>query len=114
MIRGTEGMSAEAILAEIRRGGRFVIYLYCVSIVVMTFTRSSDVRFLQAGESGRMQGLGWTLLVGWWGIPWGPIYSVQSIYANLSGGRDVTDQIVRYPTPPPPGYPPASPPPLPA
>ena len=38
----------------------------------------------------------WLLLaaVGWWGIPWGPIYSIQSLYTNITGGHDVTDQIV--------------------
>jgi len=28
-----------------------------------------------------------TLLLGWWGIPWGPIYSVQAIFSNLFGGE---------------------------
>jgi hypothetical protein len=27
-----------------------------------------------------------TCLVGWWGIPWGPIYTVQAIYRNCKGG----------------------------
>lgn len=27
-----------------------------------------------------------TFLLGWWGIPWGPIYTVQSIYRNFQGG----------------------------
>lgn len=98
MIRGTEGMSEAEVLDEVRKGGRFVIYLYAVSILVLTFRRSSEVRFLKAGQSGIVPGLPWTLLTlvaGWWGIPWGPIYSIQSIYTNVTGGRDVTAQIVR-------------------
>ena len=27
-----------------------------------------------------------TFLLGWWGIPWGPIYTVQAIYRNFKGG----------------------------
>jgi len=27
-----------------------------------------------------------TLIFGWWGFPWGPIYSVQTIFQNLRGG----------------------------
>ena len=27
-----------------------------------------------------------TAVVGWWGFPWGPVFSVQSIFRNLKGG----------------------------
>jgi len=40
--------------------------------------------------------LGFTLLslvLGWWGIPWGPIYTVQSLWVNAQGGRDVTREV---------------------
>lgn len=98
MIKGTEGLSEAEIAAEIGRGGRFVVYLYTVSVGVMTFRRSSGVYFLKAGQSGWLRALPWTLLTlaaGWWGIPWGPVYSVQSLYTNLTGGRDVTAQLGR-------------------
>ena len=36
-----------------------------------------------------------TLLVGWWGIPWGPIYTVQAITQNVKGG-------IKMPPQPPP------------
>ena len=100
MIRGIEGMSDMEVLAEVRKGGRFVIFMYCVSVVVMTFKRSSDVYFIKAGESSLKYSLPWTLLtllVGWWGVPWGPIYSVQCLYKNLSGGEDVTSAVTRRP-----------------
>jgi hypothetical protein len=28
-----------------------------------------------------------SLVLGWWGIPWGPIYTIQVIYNNMSGGN---------------------------
>ena len=62
----------------------------------MTFRRSSDIYFVRAGESAVGKGLGFTLLtlfLGWWGIPWGPIYSIGSISTNLGGGKDVTAAV---------------------
>jgi len=38
----------------------------------------------------------WTLLsliAGWWGIPWGLIFTSQSLYINLRGGNDVTNEV---------------------
>jgi hypothetical protein len=96
-ILGTEGMSKEAIRAEVDRGARFVIYQYCISIVFMSFKRPSEIYFVRAGEGAGGKGLKFTLLSclgGWWGIPWGPIWTIQSIWLNSRGGRDVTQQIV--------------------
>ncbi|HET7441952.1 MAG TPA: hypothetical protein VFJ47_11675 [Terriglobales bacterium] len=96
-IRGTEGMSAEQINFEIQRGAKYVLFYYTISILVLTFRRSSDIYFVRAGESRVAKGLPWTvltLLCGWWGIPWGPIYSVQSLVINLGGGKDVTQELM--------------------
>jgi len=95
-IQGLDGMSNEQVRFELERGGRFVLFQYCVSVIVVTFKRPSPIYFIRAGESAVGKGIGFTLLTlvaGWWGIPWGPIYSVQSIYRNLSGGKDVTKEI---------------------
>ena len=104
-IKGTEGMSDAEILEDVSKGGRFVCYMFCVSVLVMTFRRSSQVTYIRSGRSRMVPGLGWsllTVLVGWWGIPWGPIYSIQSIVTNMAGGKDITGQIVRRPSAPPP------------
>ena len=95
-IHGIEGMNPPQLYAAIEQGGRFVMYKYCVSLLVITFRRPTDVYFVKAGESRVKPGLPWTLLtllLGWWGIPWGPIYSVQCLHNNLSGGQDVTGQV---------------------
>jgi hypothetical protein len=92
-ILGIEGVSTDQLRFEIQRGAKLVCYQYCISIVVMTFRRSSDVYFIPAGESAVSKGLPWTLLslvAGWWGIPWGPIFTVQSLVTNLKGGKDLT------------------------
>jgi hypothetical protein len=96
-IKGIEGMSSEEIDLEIRRGGKFVVFLYTISVLIMTFRRGSDVYFVRSGESAVGKGLSYTLLTllaGWWGIPWGPIYTIGSLITNLSGGKDVTSEIV--------------------
>lgn len=96
-IVGTESMSPEQIAMELQHGGRFVQYQWCVSLLVITFKRFSEIYFVRAGESRVTKGLAWTLLTlvaGWWGIPWGPIYSGQALWVNLKGGKDLTPQVV--------------------
>ena len=76
---------------------KFVLFQYCISIVILTFRRPSDIYFLRQGENSVVKGLPFTLLslvAGWWGIPWGPIYTVQSVYNNSRGGKDVTQSVV--------------------
>jgi hypothetical protein len=34
-----------------------------------------------------------SLLFGWWGLPWGLIYTPLTLWTNLSGGRDVTAEL---------------------
>jgi len=96
-IRGIEGMRGDEVDFEIQRRARFVFYQYCISIVVLTFRRASDIYFLRQGESTVTKGLPFTLLslvAGWWGIPWGPIYTLQSVYNNSRGGKDVTKSVL--------------------
>jgi hypothetical protein len=96
-IQGIEGMSSDQLRFELQRGAKIVCYHYCVSIVVMTFRRSSGAYYIPAGESAVSKGLPWTLLtlaLGWWGIPWGPIFSVQSLIVNFKGGKDLTKDIL--------------------
>jgi hypothetical protein len=95
-ILGIEGMSPDQLQFEIRRGAKLVCYQYCISIVVMTFRRASDVYYIPAGQSAVAKGLPWTLLslvAGWWGIPWGPIFTVQSLVTNFQGGKDLTTEL---------------------
>jgi hypothetical protein len=74
--------------------GRLVIYEYCISLLVVTLRRTSGIYRLRPGESGRLKGLPYallSLLLGWWGIPWGVLYTPLVVLTNLSGGRDVTE-----------------------
>ncbi len=96
-INGIENMSGAELSAELQTGGKFVVYEYCISVVVLTFFRSSNVTFVKANENVVTKGLGYTaltFLLGWWGIPWGPIRSVQALITNFKGGKDVTEHVV--------------------
>lgn len=104
-IIGIEGMSNMELQMELQRGGKFVTFQYCISILVMTFKRQSDIFFIKADESAVAKGLPFTLLslfLGWWGIPWGIIYTIETLAINFRGGRDVTQQIVTTMTRPKP------------
>lgn len=96
-IVGIEGMTANELNMELQTGGKFVVFQYCISIVVLTFKRSSDIYFIKGGESTFSKSIGYTiltLLVGWWGIPWGPIYTIGSLITNFGGGKDVTPEVI--------------------
>jgi hypothetical protein len=96
-ILGIEGMTGAQVEAEVAKGGKFVYYTYCISIIFMTYRRSSDIHFVRAGESSLTPGLGWTalsLVMGWWGIPWGPIYTIGALFTNLGGGKNVTQEVM--------------------
>lgn len=95
-IRGIAGMSPQELSFEVNRGGKFVVYQYCVSAAVLTMTQGTDIYFVRSGESRVTKGLPWTLIsvaAGWWGIPWGPIRTVHSIWINFRGGTDVTAEV---------------------
>ena len=82
---------------EIQQGWKFVMYQYCISLLFITFKRSSNVYFISHEQNAVVKGLPFTLLallLGWWGIPWGPIYTIQSLWVNLKGGKDVTQEVL--------------------
>ncbi len=95
-IKGIENLSAEQVQAQLQQGARFVIFQYCVSILVMSFKRNSPIYFIPAQEKTTPRSLrfiGISLLVGWWGLPWGPIWTYRTVLKNLKGGIDVTQHV---------------------
>lgn len=96
-IIGLENMGSLELKTEIQRGGKFVTYPYVISVLIITFRRTSDIYFVRADENAVIKGLPFTLLslvVGWWGIPWGIIYTVGALWTNLSGGKDITTEVL--------------------
>jgi hypothetical protein len=73
-IKNMEGLSLAEINRELSCGAKFVVFQYCISILVMTFRRSSDIYFIKSDDSATNHGLGYSLLtlcLGWWGISMG-------------------------------------------
>jgi hypothetical protein len=98
-IKNVDGLSVQEIRDMVHQGGKFVVFPYTISIVVMTFKRSSDIYFVKPGESGIKHGVGFlfaNLLLGWWGIPWGPIYTIGSLVHHIGGGKNVTPEIMNH------------------
>ncbi len=96
-IKNLENRSVDQLRSEISQGGKFVVFEYCISIVLMTFKRKSSIYFIPAGESTAKHSIGFTLLtlvMGWWGIPWGPIYTFGALFTNFAGGKDVTSEVM--------------------
>lgn len=96
-IKNLEGLTTDDINRELSHGAKFIVFQYCISIIVMTFRRNSDIYFIKAGEPAVVRGLSFTalsLFLGWWGIPWGPIYTIGSLYTNLTGGKDITQEVL--------------------
>lgn len=97
VVPGTENLTATDIAEEVLAGGRFVFFQYCISVILMTFRRPTEMVFLKQGEDAGKHALGWSLLTlfaGWWGFPWGPIYTIGALVTNMSGGKDVTREIL--------------------
>ena len=79
-------------------GERLVFYEYCISLVFITLRRPSRLYRVPADSLGLLPGLRYTLLtllLGWWGIPWGLIYTPLVLWTNFSGGREITAEELR-------------------
>ena len=50
-IKNIEGLTVDEINRELSNGAKFVVFEYCISIVVMTFKRGGNIHFIKAGQS---------------------------------------------------------------
>jgi hypothetical protein len=79
-------------------GNRFVTIPYVFSMLVLTFRRNmGGVHTVRTGHwpIGQMvQAAIVTSWFGWWGFPFGIIYSILSCYYLFRGGRDATKEIL--------------------
>jgi hypothetical protein len=97
VFKGMEGRSPAQVADEVRRGGRFVFYQYCFSVLIMSFKRASPIYYIPPGQSVVTPGLLWSglsFLVGWWGFPWGFVWTPMVIFKNFTGGYDVTAEAL--------------------
>lgn len=96
-IENIGGLTNNEIRSLINEGGKFVIYPYSISIIFMSFKRASNIYLIKPNEKPTKYGAQYllvSLVLGWWGFPWGPIYTISSIYNAIKGGTDVTAEIM--------------------
>ena len=91
-INGLEGQSATQLELELNRGGKFVVYLWVVSILIYTWKRPSAIYYIPPGGDRLSPGLLYSAIsffLGWWGI----FYTAESLYKNFTGGEDVATEV---------------------
>ena len=93
LVRPTNQVSADQTADP---DDRWVVFEYCISVIAVTLRRPSRPFRLKSGQRAWVRGLPYvliSLLFGWWGLPWGIIYTPLTIFANLSGGCDITAHV---------------------
>jgi predicted PurR-regulated permease PerM len=83
------GTSVEYGGRAISSGTEVTQFYACVSFLILT-TKIPSRFFIRGSHNTAGIGLIYslvTLVFGWWGVPWGPIYTIQSLYKNMRGGE---------------------------
>ena len=81
---------------DLEKGGKFVIFPYVFSLILITHKDYSAVYYIASYEHAIKHGWMYaliSLIVGWWGIPWGPIYTLESLIRGFIG-EDVTEKVL--------------------
>ncbi|MHC8400649.1 J domain-containing protein [Pseudomonas sp. MDT1-17] len=97
-VKAPEEVCAEAVEApepivcsccgKVSAQPRYVIFLKAKSFLVFTVRSMTQGVFCSpCAEKKALQATAITWALGWWGFPWGPIYSVQALWVNMLGGK---------------------------
>lgn len=73
---------------EIKPETQLVSYTYVISAVIITYRKSTRYYFAEV-EKGKARMAQFlcnlcNLIVGWWGFPWGPIWTIKETFCNLA------------------------------
>jgi hypothetical protein len=97
-VSGAEGMTLLQVEEDVLRGGRFRTFPWSFSLVILSFRRSSPLIYVPANQWVGGHAWLWTLpslFLGWWGIPWGFLFTLMNIYRNAMGGRELTPAVLQ-------------------
>lgn len=71
---------------------RYVIFYRVYSFIVMTRREAvQGIYCSTCAEKECLKATAFTWILAWWGFPWGPIYGLQAIFTNLTGGKRSAD-----------------------
>ena len=96
-LKNTQHIAFEDLEQAIVNGARFVTYQYTISLLAITLLRLTPVYYIPPGVKAgayRRRANGLSLLFGWWGLPWGPMRTIQGLITNGKGGIDVTRDVM--------------------
>lgn len=84
-------------IEQLQKKSKYVFYQYYISMLVLGFLQVSDIQELKAHQSPFLRGLKYnliTFLLGWWSLPFGPVYTLLVLIRNFRGGADVTEKVI--------------------
>jgi hypothetical protein len=77
-----------SICSKVTAQPRYVVFWEIKSFILITYRSPIQGIFCPVcAEKKAFRATGITWLLGWWGFPWGPIYSAHAILSNLIGGE---------------------------
>ncbi len=81
--------SGNAVLngGQVTESTEVVCYEWVVSVLFLTMKGQTAHRIKDLDNAGGGIASMITLLLGWWGIPWGPVYTIGALARNLCGGK---------------------------
>ena len=98
-LRWRTELTPDGLRAALLGGARCVRYEYAVSCVLFTLHFQSKVHLVHTADGLYGRGILYmlaSLLFGPWSLPWGPLVTLQSLWANYCGGHDVTEEIAGW------------------
>lgn len=96
-IIGIDNINMSELTLELQKGAKFVTYPVVISFILATERTSSDIFFIRHNESAFIKGVPSffkTFVFGWWGLPYGLIYTPLALIKIMMGGNDVTGYIM--------------------
>jgi hypothetical protein len=72
---------------------RLALMYYAISVIFITYRRGASGMWCERCRA--FEAAKWSIvsgLLGWWGVPWGPIYTIHALFVNAKGGSQPNSQ----------------------
>ncbi|MEN2401069.1 hypothetical protein GKZ90_0014880 [Flavobacterium sp. MC2016-06] len=96
-ILNIEGLTLFEIKQLVLQGGKFISFPYIASVFPKTLKKASNTYFIRPEESSFKYSLYFLFLnlsISWLALPWKPIYTLKSLFYDITGGKDVTLNVL--------------------